>query len=101
MTCHVADQNCSAPANLVGAHTGATCFACGEPTCLRCSSRIRFLGYGRRRICFNCIEEYAQDTPNAEAAKRHIEHRLLHGLERNPPPAPDLWLGHFLGFRVA
>ncbi len=34
------------------------CFACGLPACKSCSKMQPYLGYGRRRICNDCVGEY-------------------------------------------
>lgn len=53
-SCNVADQFCTARANLEGANTKAMCFACGLPVCLNCSSIRVYWHYGRVRLCNNC-----------------------------------------------
>lgn len=48
--------------------TQGTCFACGQPACTADSKVIRYLSYGRRRICADCIEQMNKDEV-AHAAK--------------------------------
>ena len=38
--------------------TRCTCFACGMPACRNCSAVVPYLGYGKRRICRNCMEAH-------------------------------------------
>ena len=58
-TCSVVNENCTSPANQEPPKVPArgVCFACGQPVCARCSRRISYLHYGRKRICDNCIED--------------------------------------------
>lgn len=57
--CVVHNRDCLAPAdvdrNLLPNRIGK-CFACGEPVCSKCSSILTYFSFGKRRICFNCIE---------------------------------------------
>jgi hypothetical protein len=69
-SCCVADQNCQAPANLIGRNARASCFGCGEPVCLECSLISPWYGLGRKRICHNCLRQTGK--PNDE--ERVIEH---------------------------
>ena len=69
-SCCVADQNCLAPANLIGREARATCFSCGERVCTECSLISLWRGFGRKRICHNCLCE--RNEPHDE--ERVIEH---------------------------
>jgi len=62
--CNVANDDCTAPANLQAANTRATCFACGHPVCTRCSRRIDWYDHGRRRVCDNCVDDQIEDLPS-------------------------------------
>lgn len=53
--CCVVDQFCSHPANLEGARSlKSECFICGQSVCSSCSSRRKYLHYGRVRVCNDC-----------------------------------------------
>ena len=39
--------------------TGKMCFCCGLPTCGACSKKVEYHGYGIKRLCANCLKEYA------------------------------------------
>jgi hypothetical protein len=68
--CCVADSNCMAPANLINAEARAICFSCGEHVCLACSLIILWPGFGRKRICHNCLSD--RNQPHDE--ERVFEH---------------------------
>jgi hypothetical protein len=68
--CCVVDQNCTAPANLIDREARAICFSCGEHVCLECSLVILWRGFGRKRICHNCL----RDRNEAHDEERVIEH---------------------------
>ena len=58
-TCCVADQFCTSPANLVPQVTvRGICFSCGQFVCSKCSSKRKYYGYGKVRLCNNCQIEY-------------------------------------------
>ena len=61
MSCSVADQYCDAPANLLDVKTPKSmCFACGLPVCTKCSTRRKYLHWGRVRVCNNCqVDRYS------------------------------------------
>jgi hypothetical protein len=69
-SCCVVDQNCLAPANLIGRNARARCFGCGEPVCLECSLITPWYGLGRKRLCHNCLRQSGK--PSDE--ERVIEH---------------------------
>ena len=57
-TCCVVNQFCLSPANLEEpVPLKSTCFICGEYVCKECSSRRKYLSYGRVRICDTCQVE--------------------------------------------
>ena len=58
-TCSVVNSGCTSPANQEFPKVPArgVCFSCGLPVCAKCSKRRKYMGYGLRRICDNCIEE--------------------------------------------
>lgn len=65
MSCCVVNQHCAAPANLEGVKTPkSNCFACGEPVCVECSSRRKYMKYGRVRLCDNCQESLDGNNRN-------------------------------------
>lgn len=55
--CHVADQFCTAAANFTWAFCRGVCYRCGLPVCAKCSTRRKYLHYGRMRICNDCQTE--------------------------------------------
>lgn len=58
-TCHVSNQDCCAsPGVSDGDLTRAECFACGLPVCVKCSKRVRYFKWGRKRVCDHCREEH-------------------------------------------
>jgi hypothetical protein len=80
-TCCVVDGLCDSPANLESPRAcRARCFACGEAVCLRCSSRRRYHGYGRQRLCNNCQRDL--DGNNHVVARRQFR---LAGYRGSPP----------------
>ena len=57
-TCTVVDQHCLSPANLSPrVAVRASCFKCGQPVCVNCSSRRRYMSYGIVRLCNDCQVE--------------------------------------------
>lgn len=59
ISCCVADQFCLAPANLEPmVNAKAICFSCGENVCTKCSSKRKYLHYGKVRLCNNCQVQY-------------------------------------------
>ena len=55
--CGVVDSDyCDAPANS-DALTTSLCYACGQPVCSGCSTRVDWYTYGRQRIGFDCLRE--------------------------------------------
>lgn len=58
-TCCVADQDCESPANLEPVVPAKhACFRCGLAVCEKCSTRRKYLYYGRQRLCNDCQVEY-------------------------------------------
>jgi hypothetical protein len=57
-TCCVADQFCTAPANLEPqTYPRSTCYSCGQAVCLHCSSKRIYFNFGKVRkvrLCNNC-----------------------------------------------
>lgn len=56
-TCSVVDQFCTSPANiepLIPAR--GRCFRCGEAVCSKCSSKRKYLTFGKVRLCNYCQE---------------------------------------------
>lgn len=54
-TCSVVDQFCDSPANLEHpVNVRAVCFCCGEHVCTKCSSKRKYLCYGKQRLCNKC-----------------------------------------------
>lgn len=49
-------HGCEAPPSTFES-TRCTCFKCGLPACKKCSRIQKYLRFGRRRICMNCVEE--------------------------------------------
>ena len=50
----VLDPICEAPANgYLSVRT--QCFAYGDPVCRACSRIVGYYGYGKRRLCADCI----------------------------------------------
>ena len=39
--------------------SGKMCFSCGLPTCGPCSRKVEYWDYGIKRLCVNCLKEYA------------------------------------------
>lgn len=68
--CVVDSIHCTAPAGFPESFTRTRCFACGENVCRNCSLVCSYHGYGRRRICHNCMEQH--ELPNAD--RRIREH---------------------------
>ena len=59
--CVVDSWECKAPANLEYScisYIRTKCFACGLTVCKNCSEVVRYYNYGKRRICFTCMEEH-------------------------------------------
>lgn len=61
--CVVESNECKSPANIEYDEEDNSriilpeCFKCGEKVCTRCSSRRKYLSYGRKRLCNNCQVE--------------------------------------------
>lgn len=71
-TCSVADQFCSSPANLFPVKPAkGTCFKCGQAVCSNCSSKRKYLNYGKVRLCNNCQIE--NDGNNYVVIRRIIK----------------------------
>ena len=71
--CHVANDDCEAPAgyrcgglgggiydNTEEAAAEFRCFGCDQPVCAPCSQVIPWFNHGEQRICDNCVEETVQ-----------------------------------------
>mgnify|MGYP001575937723 CR=1 FL=1 len=69
--CCVADQACTAPANLENAFAKGVCFCCGGYVCSKCSSKRNYFGYGEVRLCNNCQITY--DGNDTKVMKRLIK----------------------------
>ena len=58
-TCVVADQFCTAPANLhPPIKPRGICFSCEGFVCSKCSSKRKYYNYGRVRLCNDCQVDY-------------------------------------------
>lgn len=66
----VTSDHCEAPPAFADSYTKGTCFGCGMPVCSRCSSRVKWYRYGRRRICDNCLEEHRDEYGQALVLRR-------------------------------
>lgn len=56
-TCSVVDQFCISPANLFPkVNVRGVCFSCGLPVCHKCSSKRKYMGHGKVRLCNSCQE---------------------------------------------
>lgn len=92
--CCVVNQLCEAPANgmpLVGAR--ATCFSCGRAVCAGpgCSVRSAYLGYGVRRICYQCIRDRRGDHPTIEVAWRKMKQAFALALGTTVDDVEETW----------
>jgi hypothetical protein len=70
--CNMANQDCEAPAGRGGSFGHYTndysrgngarfnCYSCGLPVCGKCSKVVKYMSFGRQRICDNCREEQAR-----------------------------------------
>ena len=63
-TCsNVTSQYCDSPANLEPPRAvRGRCFACGLPVCGPCSQIVEWKGYGRKRVCDNCLYQEGGDA---------------------------------------
>ena len=74
--CCVVDQLCEAAAgfsNEVRPQRICTCFVCGEDVCKQCSTRRKYLHYGKVRICNNC---QVDRDGNDEVVMRRLRKRI-------------------------
>lgn len=60
--CEVVWSNACASA-LESGKTRAECFACGLPACPACSRVREYYNYGKKRVCFNCMEQHDMPLP--------------------------------------
>jgi len=71
-TCCVADQFCTAPANVsFFVIAKGICFACGQNVCSKCSSKRKYYDYGTVRLCNDCQVNY--DESDKTVMKRLIK----------------------------
>jgi hypothetical protein len=60
--CCIANQDCTADGSLEPPKAAkGTCFKCGQKVCTQCSQRIKYMNYGRVRICDSCLDEIRGD----------------------------------------
>ena len=83
-TCCVADQFCEAPANYEDSRAYAKCFVCGEAVCTKCSTKRKYLQYGKKRICNNCQIEYLDNRSDKIVMRRLYK---LAGYKREQIPS--------------
>jgi hypothetical protein len=69
--CHVADDGCESPPNLMDEYKPSrlpTCYRCGNSVCKKCSRIVKYLNLGRKRICAYCEMEMELDQDEREMA---------------------------------
>ena len=57
--CDVVNPGCLEPPGLQVSWARCQCFCCGMPVCANhsCSSRVKWYGFGLRRVCARCQED--------------------------------------------
>lgn len=83
--CNVVWEGCRQPPGLADSDCKHECYACGHYVCDHCSALMQYRGYGRRRICFDCVIEHSDSRGRAE---EKIE-RYLKAKEEGR--TPEIW----------
>jgi hypothetical protein len=76
--CNQVDStDCKAPPSFGGEYVRVgTCYRCGLPVCTNCSLRVRYLRYGQRRLCHNCLDEIDREAGIPRDQRRAHRHLL-------------------------
>lgn len=89
--CHVAEDSCKSPSGYRAGTMGGRvdpclvteCFACGNPVCTNCSTRMTWHRFGVRRVCLYCREDHEKTAVERRQAKaREVANKATVGHPR-------------------